>query len=131
MARTEQEKLERKQQLEEKREARRLAKEKKDKEKAEADAKTNPTKPTDALSDIQAKNGENYIFTLSDDTLNHVLWFLPAREMGALMLTCRHFSKLLVEARVSFLISRLHRPNDKIKGAIGFVDMCSNQVEAR
>jgi hypothetical protein len=123
---TAQEKLEKKRQLEEKREARLLAKEQK--EKAEG---TGSKAGGDANKSEHVNSGECYISKLSDDSMNHILWFTSAREMGALAMTCRQFSKFLVEGRVSFLVSRLHRPNDKIPGAVGCVDMCTEQSEAR
>ena len=122
-----QEKLERKQRLEEKREARRLAKEKKEKEKAAKEA-ANKTATTTLNANIDPS--KCYIFNVADDTLKHVLWYLPAREIGALTLTCRHFSKLLVHARVSCILSKLHRPSERIPGAVGFVNMCANEQDA-
>jgi hypothetical protein len=119
-----QEKLDRKLRLEEKKEARRLAKEKEKASKANA-AKASTT------SNNQVDASKCCIFNVANDTLNHVLWFLPARDIGALTLSCRHFSELLVEARVSFLMSRLHRPKERIAGTVGCVDMCSSQNEAR
>jgi hypothetical protein len=126
------EKFAKKQKLEEKREARRLTKEKKDKEKEQKQAaNSNISKESVASSEGPTKRGECHIFKLSEDSQHHVLSFLAARDVGALTMTCRHFSKMLVEARVSFILSRLHQP-DKIKsGAVGCVDMCSNQVDAR
>jgi hypothetical protein len=118
-----QEKLERKLRLEEKREARLLAKEEKACKAIAAKAST--------TSNTQVDASKCCIFNVANDTLNHVLWFLPARDIGALTLSCRHFSELLVEARVSFLMSRLHRPKERIAGTVGCVDMCSSQNEAR
>lgn len=130
-ARTAAEKLARKQALEEKREARRLAKEKKDQEKALLQASQSKTGGASSNDSSKEPKGECLIFGLSDDTLANILCFLPSREVGALTLTCRHFSALLVEARINFLMSRLQRPNDTIPGAVGCISMCSNQIEAR
>jgi hypothetical protein len=127
------EKFARKQKLEEKREARRLAKEKKDKEKEQKQqaADSNATKESVASAEGPTKKGACHIFKMSEDSQHHVLSFLAARDVGALTMTCRHFSKMLVEARVSFLLSRLHQPDKRKSGAVGCVDMCSNQVDAR
>ena len=124
-----QEKLEKKKRLEEKREARRLAKEKKEKEKAEKAANNTQTSSTASESAIDPT--KCFIFNVSDDALKNVFWFLPARDMGALILSCRHFSRLLVEARVSFLLARLHLPHQASSNASGRVDMCSSQDQAR
>ena len=136
------EKLQKKKLLEEKREARRLAKEKREREKAAAAAaatatdtcKNNATKSlgtpnTNAVT--QQPNGKCYLFELSDETLGNVLWYTSAKELGALTLTCRHFSKLLRDSlRPGIVLSRLHRPNEKITGAVGCVDMCADRSEA-
>ena len=122
-----QEKLERKRRLEEKREARKLAKEKKVKEKASKASSAAKRK----VSESQIDPTKCFISTVSDDTLHNILWYLAARDMGALTLTCRHFSKLLVDARESFLMARLHRPNERISGTTGCVDLCSSQNDAR
>lgn len=119
------EKLARKQQLEEKREARRLAKEKREMDKAAQ------SQVEDVPKQASVMKGKCYILTLSDDSLHHVMCFLSSRDVGALTLTCRHFSQLLVEARVSFVLSRLNQPTSKMPGAVGCVYMCSNQNEAR
>mmetsp|Transcript_936 Transcript_936/g.2387 ORF Transcript_936/g.2387 Transcript_936/m.2387 type:complete len:689 (-) Transcript_936:301-2367(-) len=132
------EKLERKQRLAEKREEKRLAKEKKEREKAAAAAtrsdgstsggnSAGPNAGVDAAA-INAK--ECYIFTLSNDALNHFLSFLPARDLGALTLTCRQMNQLLVteDARAFYVLSRLAH-----KSAVGTfeVDMCRDINEAR
>lgn len=109
------EKLERKERLAEKREARRLAKEKKEREKSALEAKAADTstsavsggaKGADATT-IQSK--DCFIFSLSDDAQNHFLSFLSARDLGALMLTCRQWNKLLVtdDARAFYVWSHL------------------------
>jgi hypothetical protein len=123
------EKLEKKQRLKEKREARRLAKEKKEKAASAAASKSKSTVEKDSAAPENI--GENYIFELSEDTLNHVLWYASAREIGALTLTCRHFSKMLRGSRPAVLMSRLHRPHEKITGAVGCINMCSDRTEAR
>jgi hypothetical protein len=129
-ARTAAEKLARKQALEEKREARRSAKEKKGKaQKAFKAEETSTLQPSQATS--KESKGKCDILGLSEDSLNNIICFLPSRDIGALTLSCRRFSQLLVEARVNFIISRLQRPNDKIPGSVGFISMCSGQEEAR
>lgn len=123
-ARTAAEKLERKQLLEEKREARKLAKEEKDKAE-EAQGAVKNAAPVNSR-EVQQGKGECYIFGLSDDSMSHIICFLPSRDVGALALTGRHFSQLLVESRVHFVMSRLHDPSGK-----NSISMCKNQNEAR
>lgn len=122
------EKLEKKRLLEEKREARRLAKEKKDAEKAAIAAETkkssssttdadhssttttnSPTTTAAATTTVITKKAPCPIFHLSDDSVNHILWYLSARDLGALTSTCRHLSKALLQARYSYTWDRLHR----------------------
>lgn len=128
---TPQEKLEKKRLLEEKREARRIAKEKKE---AEANKSTDKQfGDSDNAKNVSSQNDDTecYISKLSDDSLNHVLWFTSAKDMGALSMTSRQFSKLISDTRVSFLMARLHRPTQKVRGTTGHIDMCSSQAEAR
>lgn len=128
--------MERKRILEEKREARRLAKEQKEREQCSTGTPIGLNGDTTIGNETGSKftqnsTGECYILKLSDDSMNHILWYTSARDMGALAITCRHFCKFLVEARVNVLLSRLRRPNDHISGAVGGVNMCTNQVEAK
>ena len=116
-ARTAAEKLARKQELEAKREARRLAKEKKEKEKA--DSRVNTKDDSSTTNNHRENKGECYILSLSDDCLGRIITFCSSRDIGALALTCRQGSISLVEARVPFIMSRLNS------------SMCSNQSEAR
>ena len=129
-ARTAAEKLARKQALEEKREARRLAKEKKALEKAAqgGDDKKSTTQKDESSN---TPKGECYINRISDDTLHHMMCFLSSRDIGALALTSRHFSQLLVEARVHFLMDRLNNPNNNPIGFYKSIAMCNDQNEAR
>jgi hypothetical protein len=130
-ARTAAEKLARKQALEEKREARRLAKEKKAQEK-KAQAATNDKSTSQSKGQTSKEpKGECYISGLSDDTLHHMMCFLASRDIGALALTSRHFSQLLVEARVHFLMDRLKNPSTKSIGFYKSISMCTDQNEAR
>ncbi|KAG7341937.1 Regulator of chromosome condensation 1/beta-lactamase-inhibitor protein II [Nitzschia inconspicua] len=147
---TAQEKLDRKKLLEEKREARRLAKEKKEQEKAAAvaqgddstkdakhDSKEPQTATTTAALESSVVKRECHFWILSDESLNHVLWFLSARDLGALTSTCRRLSKQLVEARISYVWCRLHgninQPQSFTSEAARNipVDMCDGLEDAR
>lgn len=132
------EKLEKKRLLEEKREARRLAKEEKEKKKLATVVPANGggssvSKNASAKSSQsqQVNNELCYIAKLSGDSLTHILWFTAARDMGALAMTCRQFSKLLVDARISILQTRLQRSaGDQCNGAVGHLELCQNRSEA-
>lgn len=130
-ARTAAEKLARKQALEEKREARRLAKEKKEKEKAAQGGKEDEKSTTTQSKQESSNDGECYIFELSDDTLSHIICFLPSRCVGALALTGRRFSQFLVDARVHFIMDRLNSPSVKSIGFYKSIALCMNRTEAR
>jgi len=132
-----QEKLEKKQLLEEKREARRIAKEEKEKRNPKGsqtgsskDNKDNETGESSTTVDPT----KCYISEISDDSLNHIMWFMSARDLGTFAMTCRHFrNKFLVDGRVSFLLSRLSRPNDaRMKnGFLGGINLCpGGEIEA-
>jgi alpha-tubulin suppressor-like RCC1 family protein len=77
-------------------------------------------------SNIPIKKGPCYIFELSLDSLHHLLWYLSARDLGALTSTCRHLSKALVHGKHSYTWVRLHSPDNKPST----VQMCTNKVEA-
>mmetsp|Transcript_27001 Transcript_27001/g.59364 ORF Transcript_27001/g.59364 Transcript_27001/m.59364 type:complete len:687 (-) Transcript_27001:165-2225(-) len=123
------EKLERKERLAEKREARRLAKEKATQAaKCPDDSPSATESSNDVATTIDAK--ECHIFSLSNDALNHFLSFLPARDLGALTLTCRQMNELLVkdDARAFYVWSRLAK---KSTTGSSDVNMCRNIDEAR
>ncbi|KAL3922706.1 MAG: hypothetical protein SGILL_002062 [Bacillariaceae sp.] len=145
-----QEKLERKQRLEEKREARRLAKEKKEQEKAaavatEADDLENddndkpPSDNTSSTIIALPQKKDCPLWNMSDVCLNHILWFLSARDLGAFTLTCRRLSKhLATQGRYSYVWCRLNDtrsqstiiPNHDMPKSIS-VNMCEHLEDAK
>jgi alpha-tubulin suppressor-like RCC1 family protein len=172
------EKLERKQRLEEKREAKRFTKELNDQDEAAAavaiidDTTAIDTAESSSTGNISNHNNDNdgtstyvmdqgndakadgsmsesittkecILFTLSDDSFHHILWYLSARDLGALTLTGRSFSRYLVGARASYVWSRLHwhptncRPGGDGEdscisrgGTFQRINMCQDKVEA-
>lgn len=139
------EKLERKQRLEEKRESRRPAKERKEQEEAAKAAAAVAAKAPDGSEgpvdgadrggeDVSAgaavarptQTRECLLYSTSDDSLHHILWYLSARDLGALTLTGRTFCTRLVGARASYVWSRLHGQ----PGSARRVDMCHDEAEA-
>jgi hypothetical protein len=86
-----------------------------------------------AEKNIEASKEESWslLKSLPDDALAQVLCFLPSRDLGCATLTCTHVNGVLGEVRVSHILSRLHRPHQKILGGVGFVDLCDSQAEAR
>jgi len=132
---TKEEREEKKRLLEAKREARRQAKAKKETEKAATLSKnvkdsSTPAKGKDNNAQ-QQKNLRSYFLELPEDATQQVLSFLPAKELGATCSTCSTLNKMLVEARVPYIVSRLHRPNFVIRDGVGSIDMCSDEADAR
>ena len=137
------EKLEKKKQLEEKREQRRIEKERKQQQKEGSDfgvshatittkkAEKNVPGSLSVKNNVPSKNNDEcYIFSLTNDSLNHLLSFLSARDLGALTLTCRRCQQLLVkdDTRAFYVWSRLSQ-----KSTVGCFDLnlCHNIDEAR
>ena len=132
--RSTEEKAERKRLMEEKRAARRAAKEQKEKEKdlTKVETKSLEVKQTNtAISSSGDEIDGLRLLDLPEDSLHHIMWFLPSRDIGCLTFTCRYLAQTLIEARVPIVLSRLHRPQEPLLGAVGFVDMCVDQKAAR
>lgn len=128
--------LRRKKQLEEKRAARRTAKEEREKNRTleQKTEKKNPKNSHNNGSASSSTGGEACpILHLPENPLYDIFSMLPARDLGALILTCKHINQSLSEGRVSFLMERLNRPHflTTTQGMVTCVDMCRNQNEAR
>mmetsp|Transcript_68764 Transcript_68764/g.76940 ORF Transcript_68764/g.76940 Transcript_68764/m.76940 type:complete len:684 (-) Transcript_68764:7-2058(-) len=130
------EKLAKKIRLEEKR---RIKKEKREQEKkVSANSVTSVTntqkKNAPRFSSVKnlpsTKNEECCLFSLTNDSLNHFLSFLSARDLAALVLTCRQCQHLLVkdDARAFYVLSRL-----SYKSSTGCfnLNLCYNIDDAR
>ena len=130
------EKLAKKIKLEEKR---RIRKEKREQEKKvsanSVTAVTNTQKKNaPRFSSVKnlpsTKNEDCCLFTLTNDSLNHFLSFLSARDLAALVLTCRQCQHLLVkdDARAFYVLSRL-----SYKSSTGCfnLNLCYNIDDAR
>ena len=132
-ARSAAEKAERKLRQEEKREARKLAKEQ----------KKDPKNLTSGTPDNESSGGaatnvittgakqESLLLRLPDVAMHSILCCLPSRDVGCLTMTCRLFNEVLGECRVPYLMSRIHRPKQPLKGGVGLIDLCSDEGEAR
>ena len=133
-ARSAAEKAERKLAQQQKREARKAAKEQKQ-IAAKVDATGNANddkkgaKPKNAITTGAAQ--QSLMLELPDVAMHSILSCLPSRDVGCLTMTCRAFNEVLVEGRVPYLMSRINRPNQPIQGTVGYVDLCSNEAEAR
>lgn len=68
---------------------------------------------------------------LPDDAMRQILCCLSSQELGAITLSCIPINRMLKEVRIPYILSRLNRPNQPLKGAVGFVDMCHDQAQAR
>lgn len=115
------EKLAKKKELEKKRDKRRQEKEKKAKEEkgtSSSVSSTGVTIPSSIINDLESlsmenlpstNNGDSCIFCLTNDSLNHLLSFLSAKDLGALSLTGRQSQQLFAkdDARAFYVWSRL------------------------
>jgi hypothetical protein len=65
------------------------------------------------------------------DAMRLVMCHLPAQDLGCITLVCKGINHLLRETRIPYILSRLNRPSQHIKGAVGFTEMCRDEAEAR
>jgi|AntRauTorckE5430_2_1112549.scaffolds.fasta_scaffold09119_3 hypothetical protein len=74
-----------------------------------------------------------YFLTLGSDAQNHILCFLPARDLGAVSMTCRSINFGMGEIRICHLLSRLntHARVDQIGKLSVPIKFCENESEAR
>jgi len=105
----------------EEREARRqAAKERAEARKKAKEQKASTTKDSSSSSKVTASsqnttntktdsNETSPLLTLPEDSLCHVLCYLPSRELGATISTCSTLNYSLSEFRVTHLLSRLNR----------------------
>ena len=132
-ARSAAEKAERKLRQQEKREARKLAKEQKHDPKnltsGTPDNENSGCASTNVIT-TGAKQ-ESLLLRLPDVAMHSILCCLPSRDVGCLTMTCRLFNEVLGECRVPYLMSRIHRPKQPLQGGVGFIDLCSDEGEAR
>ena len=133
--RSAEEKAERKRLFEEKKQARQLAKEQKDLEKKQQEEAAKQAGGDDGDKKPSAQKyggmeGGTLLLDLPEVALDHVMSCLPSRDLGCLMLTAKYFNRILIEARVPIVMSRLQNPHPQI-GAVGFVNMCSSPEDAR
>jgi hypothetical protein len=79
------------------------------------------------------KNVEQHspLLHVPDDAMRQILSFLPAQELGTITLSCLAINRMLKEVRIPYILSRLNRANQPLKGAVGYVDMCRDQAQAR
>lgn len=68
---------------------------------------------------------------LPDDAMRQILCCLPSQDLGAITLSCLSINRMLKEVRVPYILSRLNRANRPLKGAVGYIDMCHDQAQAR
>jgi len=65
------------------------------------------------------------------DAMRLILCHLPSHDLGAMTLTCKLVNHMLMEVRIPYILSRLNRPNQHLQGAVGYLDMCHDEAEAR
>jgi len=107
--------------------------------------KASQPNPNDLRNNIplsKKHNAELPAVNLPTDALARIMRFLPARELGALSLTCVGFNYSLGACRVSHLASRLMRRQDSVglwgdKGGngdvclVGGLELCGGRKEAQ
>jgi len=130
-ARSAEEKARRKKEFEERKAARRALKEEKlTNERLNGkgrEEKSNETVNELCLTeDVYLKVGDKecHLVMLPEETMYLVLCYLPARDLGAVVMTCRTVNYALAECRISYLFSRLC--NRKFGNSI--VDQNSNYI---
>ncbi|KAL7545158.1 hypothetical protein ACHAWF_008513, partial [Thalassiosira exigua] len=92
-----------------------------------------------ALPLARARNASSPALSLPVDALAKVVRFLPAREFGALSLTCAGFNSVLGGCRVAHLASRLMRREDEdgkrsacgSTTLVGGLQLCGGRKEAQ
>jgi len=74
-----------------------------------------------------------YFLALGNDAQNHILCFLPARDLGAVSMTCRSINFGMSEIRIFHLLSRLNTQAtvDQIGKLSVPIKFCENETEAR
>ena len=90
------------------------------------------------LQQSKSHNATLPIVTLPTDALSKLMKYLPAREFGAMLLTCSAYNGSLPSCRASHLCSRLMRREDergKSSGCgsaclVGGLELCSGRREA-
>jgi len=78
-------------------------------------------------------DGYCYFLSLAEDFQNQILCFCPARDLGAISMTCRGINFGLAEARVSHILSRLNtKANADQIGRLSVpIKLCENESAAR
>ncbi|KAL7527375.1 hypothetical protein ACHAXR_001925 [Thalassiosira sp. AJA248-18] len=103
---------------------------------------TNPNNPNDIRKNIPLSKEHNAslpALNLPIDALAKVMRYLPAREWGAMSLTCTGYNHVLGECRVAHISSRLMRREDE-EGKqstcgslclVGGLELCIGRKEAQ
>lgn len=78
----------------------------------------------------------SYFNILPEDTIHTIFFFLTARELGAMTLTCKALNETLKEGRVSHLLSRLkHGTYPSHCNTVGHcmvpLNLCQNSADSR
>ena len=65
------------------------------------------------------------------DAMRLIMCYLPAQDLGNMTLLCRQTNHMMMEVRLPYILSRLNRPNQPFKGAVGYTELCHDESEAR
>jgi hypothetical protein len=137
-ARSEEEKARRKAEYLERAAARKAARELESTvDSSTADKDVSSTTPTNTTT--RSSSRVCYFHILPEDTIHIISCFLPARELGALTLTCKALNSTLKEGRISHLLSRVHHPGNIYQSSSSIkpghskvsLNLCQDPAEVR
>uniref|UniRef100_A0A8J9T615 Uncharacterized protein n=1 Tax=Phaeodactylum tricornutum TaxID=2850 RepID=A0A8J9T615_PHATR len=127
--------LRRKQDLERRRIVRRQAKTAEQRERAarhDGGSRTDPHRHVTGESvSSDGAHPQSPLERLPQDALQVVCYHLAAADLGRLLLCSTHFSDILADARLSYVLARLYRPNSAVSGTVGYTDLCRSETAAR
>lgn len=80
---------------------------------------------------LNLRNSPCLLTLLPEDAMQVIFSLLPAADLGRLLLTSKTLNNLLPEARVPFIVSRLHNTLLSNPNCVGYTDLCQDEAEAR
>eukprot|EP00957_Ditylum_brightwellii_P205772 15345334-Ditylum_brightwellii.AAC.1 len=115
-------------------EARKKAKEQKASTTKDSSSSSKVTTSSQNTTNTKTDSNETSpLLTLPEDSLCHVLCYLPSRELGATISTCSTLNYSLSEFRVTHLLSRLNRKEIGVSIVAGdlktHMNICTTEKE--
>lgn len=129
------EEKERRKQLQQQRlEARKLKKQQEEEQKQRAETLGETPEGEDCANKSSDENKSPcFLLGLPDDPFHNVLKFLPARDLGAFIMTCRSVNLCMGEAKVHHLFSRLQaKQKSEGPGKLHVsIQLCENEMQIK